>query len=87
MNASHKVVVYTGNRCAYCNAAKRLLDSKGIKYKEIDGSFDPSVRQEMLSKTEGRTFPQILIGDNAIGGCDELYMLDQSGKLDSLLAA
>ena len=82
-----EVTIYTRMMCGYCIAAKRLLDSKGIKYREIDGSFDQSIRQEMMNKTNGRTFPQILIGNNAIGGYDELNMLEQSGKLDDLLAA
>jgi glutaredoxin 3 len=34
----------------------------------------------------GRTYPQIFIGDVHVGGCDELYALDQAGKLDPLLA-
>ncbi len=80
-----EVTIYTRMMCGYCVAAKRLLDNKGIKYREIDGSFDQSVRQEMQKRTNRHTFPQILIGQKAIGGCDELHMLERSGKLDSLL--
>ena len=35
----------------------------------------------------GSTFPQIFIGDTHVGGCDELYALDEQGKLDALLAS
>ena len=81
------VTIYTRMMCGYCNAAKRLLDSKGVAYTEHDASFSPELRQEMMSRAHGRsTFPQIFIGDTHVGGCDELYALDREGKLDSLLA-
>ena len=41
----------------------------------------------MTRKARGRTsVPQIWIGDNYIGGCDDLFELDQEGGLDRLLA-
>jgi glutaredoxin 3 len=43
---------------------------------------------EMLEKSNGkRSVPQIFIGGQHIGGCDDLYALDKAGKLDALLAA
>ena len=33
------------------------------------------------------TVPQIWIGDVHVGGCDELYELENAGRLDPLLAA
>ncbi len=48
----------------------------------------PELRQEMLGKSNGRTtFPQIFIGEQHVGGCDDLYALDRAGELDPLLAA
>ncbi|GGB61464.1 glutaredoxin 3 [Roseibium aquae] len=81
------VVIYTRQLCGFCTAAKRLLDKKGVSYREEDATFDPALRQEMIKKANGRsTFPQIFIGDVHVGGCDELHELERAGKLDSLLA-
>jgi glutaredoxin 3 len=66
--------------------AKRLLDNKGLSYKEINVDKDMSLRQEMMAKTHRRTVPQIFIGDYHVGGFDELYALQKEGKLDILVA-
>ena len=82
-----EVTIYTRIMCSYCAAAKRLLDSKGIAYKEHDASFSPELRQEMMQRANGRwTFPQIFVGDTHVGGSDELHALEAEGKLDALLA-
>ncbi|MBO6758282.1 MAG: glutaredoxin 3 [Roseibium sp.] len=82
------VVIYTRQLCGFCTAAKRLLDKKGVAYTEHDATFSPSLRQEMVQKANGMsTFPQIFVGDQHVGGCDDLHDLERSGKLDGLLAA
>ena len=86
MNADSKIVVYTGNRCAYCNAAKRLLDSKGVVYTEINVDEKPASREEMMVRSQRQTVPQIFIGDRHVGGFDDLSELNQSGTLDELLS-
>ncbi|MGX1098360.1 glutaredoxin 3 [Amorphus sp. MBR-141] len=81
------VTIYTRQFCGFCVAAKRLLDQKGVSYDEIDASGDPGRRQEMIERSNGgRTFPQIFVGDTHVGGCDDLYDLERSGKLDGLLS-
>lgn len=81
------VTIYTRAMCGYCAAAKRLLDRKGVAYKELDASFSPELRQEMISRANGRsTFPQIFIGSQHVGGCDDLHALEETGRLDALLA-
>ena len=51
-------------------------------------SKNPDRRKEMQKRAEGgRTVPQIFIGELHIGGCDELYQLEQAKKLDALLNA
>lgn len=80
-----KVVIYTTSMCCYCHRAKDLLRAKGIKFDEIDASAR-DVRADMIQKAGGRTsVPQIWIGDQHVGGCDDLYALDRAGRLDSLL--
>lgn len=82
-----KVTIYSGNRCAYCNAAKRLLDSKSVAYTEINIDEDPALREEMMVRTQRQTVPQVFIGEVHVGGFDDLSELNQSGKLDELLSA
>ncbi|PVB61555.1 glutaredoxin 3 [Labrenzia sp. 011] len=83
-----EVVIYTRQLCGFCTAAKRLLERKGVTYKEFDATFDPGLRKEMVQKANGRsTFPQIFVGSTHVGGCDELHALDRAGKLDALLAS
>jgi len=78
------VIIYTTTYCPYCIKAKKLLDNKKIKYTEINVS-EPSLRAKMTARTGGTTVPQILFDNQAIGGCDELYALERSAKLDKLL--
>jgi glutaredoxin 3 len=85
--AKASVVVYSQPFCAYCSAAKRLLDRKGVEYTEIDVMLDPGKRAEMIERSGRQTVPQIFFGERHIGGFDELNALDRSGGLDQLLAA
>lgn len=82
-----KVTIYTSAYCPYCASAKRLLEKKGAAYEEISVDGQAVVRQEMTKKAGGRyTVPQIWIGATHVGGCDDLYALDEAGRLDPLLA-
>lgn len=81
-----KVTIYTRQLCGYCTAARKLLSHKHVKFDEKDATFDPGLRQEMISRSNGAsTFPQIFVGDIHVGGCDDLFALDKSGGLDKLL--
>ena len=82
------VEVYTTPYCPYCMDAKALLKKKNVDFKEIDVSRDRELRQTMVQRAQGRsTVPQIFIGATHVGGCDDLYALEDSGKLDPLLSA
>ena len=82
------VEIYSKNSCSYCWQAKRLLDSKGVAYREIEIGFGSPERDVMIRRANGRmTVPQIFIDGRHIGGCDDLYALERSGKLDQLIAA
>jgi glutaredoxin 3 len=82
------VVLYTTMMCPYCFRAKQLLEQKGIAYTEIDVGMDADLREEMTAKSGGRrTVPQIFVGKTHVGGSDDLYALERSGKLDALLAS
>ncbi|MEX0317738.1 MAG: glutaredoxin 3 [Ruegeria sp.] len=82
------VEIYTSPLCGFCHAAKRLLTQKGISFTEIDVMRNPNRKPEMIQRANGRrTVPQIFVGETHVGGCDDLYDLERSGKLDPLLAA
>ena len=81
-----EVIVYTKPLCPYCFRALALLQQKGAKVIEISAAYDKTKRQEMLSKSNGKTtYPQIFIGETHVGGFDDMAALDRSGKLDPLL--
>ena len=79
------VTVYTTEFCAFCVRAKRLLDSKGVAYEEVDVTHDVDLRDKMVADSGRRTVPQIFFGDRSIGGFEELQALDSSGELETLL--
>jgi glutaredoxin 3 len=82
------VTIYTTPFCPYCSKAKGLLKRKKVAFKEVDVSDDSAERNAMKSRANGRTsVPQIFIGATHVGGCDDIYALEQQGKLDALLAA
>ncbi len=82
------VEIYTRPLCGFCAAAKNLLNTKGVAFVEIDCWADPDRKPEMIQRSNGgRTFPQIFIDGEHIGGCDDMMALERSGKLNQLLAA
>jgi glutaredoxin 3 len=80
-----EVTIYTTPYCPYCVRAKRLLERKGVGYREIDVADDDDARVRLAEQTGRRTVPQIFIGDRHVGGSDELHDLDARGELDPLL--
>jgi glutaredoxin 3 len=81
------IKVFSARFCGYCVAAERLLKSKGVEYEIIKVDEDPENRKLMREMTGGaQSVPQIFIGDNHVGGFDDLSALNHSGKLDRLLA-
>ena len=80
------IQIYTGDFCPYCTKAKALLDRKGVDYTEIEVGRDAEKRAELTEKSGGlKTIPQIFIDGKHIGGCDDLYALDDKGELDALI--
>jgi glutaredoxin 3 len=81
------VIVYTTEHCSLCTSAKALLERRGIDYKEVNLARDPDGRQALASITGMITFPQIVIGEQVIGGFSELLAADREGRLGALLVA
>jgi len=82
----NKVVIYTSSLCGFCYKAKSLLKKKNIVFEEIDIDFQYEKKVEMINKSNGRTsVPQIFFGDKHIGGCDDLFELEEKDELNNLL--
>jgi len=79
------VKIYTTTLCPYCKNAKALLNNKNISYEEINIEEKNMSREELSKITGGMSVPQIVINDEAIGGYDNLWALDQSGELEKKL--
>ena len=81
-----KVEIYTWQYCPFCIRAKSLLKKKNINFTEYKIDGDEDARTLMAERADGRrTLPQIFIDNEGIGGCDDLYNLDNENKLDELL--
>ncbi|MEA2627272.1 MAG: glutaredoxin 3 [Candidatus Binatota bacterium] len=81
------VKVYTTIYCTYCRQAKALLERKGVEFEEVDVTTDSDSRDWLVRTTGRRTVPQVFIGEQPVGGYDELRELERSGELDQLLQA
>ena len=80
--------MYCTATCPFCHSAERLLAQKGVQDVErVPVDLQPARRAEMMRRSGRRTVPQIWIGGRHVGGCDDLYELDESGELDRLLVA
>ena len=79
------IVMYATRFCPYCMRARGLFQHKGWTYDEISVDGNPELRAEMMEKSGRHTVPQIWIGDQHIGGCDDLFRLEVAGQLDDLL--
>jgi glutaredoxin 3 len=81
------IEIYTKTFCPYCWRAKQLLEAKGVEYREIAVDYGGELREQMVERAKGRTtVPQIFIREHHVGGCDDLYALERSGRLDDLIS-
>ncbi|MBP7920451.1 MAG: glutaredoxin 3 [Limnohabitans sp.] len=82
------VKMFTTAVCPYCVRAKQLLKARGVEHiEEVRIDQLPEERSRMMALTGRRTVPQIFIGDQHVGGCDDLIALDGRGGLLPLLQA
>ncbi|MGO9445605.1 MAG: glutaredoxin 3 [Thiobacillaceae bacterium] len=83
-----KITMYCTAVCPYCVAAERLLNSKGVtQIDKVRIDLQPNLREHMMQRTGRRTVPQIYIGEQHVGGYDDLSALNARGELDPLLNA
>ncbi len=82
-----QITVYTTEPCSFCARVKGLLKARGLEYSEINLSKDPAGRVELASRTGMMSFPQVVVGEELLGGYSETLGAVESGRLDELLAA
>lgn len=80
-----KVIIYAKDSCPFCVRARELLRRKGINFQEFDIANDAQLKEEMITRSNRHTVPQIFINDVHIGGFDDLHALDCQGELDKIL--
>jgi glutaredoxin 3 len=85
MPDGNRVIVYTTEPCGFCRQAKALLTNRGVDYDEVNLAKNPGGRADLVNRTGQMTFPQVLVGERAIGGFRELLEADRDGTLESLL--
>ena len=81
-----EIVVYTTDPCARCIRAKDLLSARGLSFREVNLAKDPLGRRRLAEFTGHMTFPQIVIGDEPVGGYQDLVDAERQGRLDQLAA-
>ena len=82
MKKKREVIIYTSALCGFCYKAKSLLKKKNIFFHEINIDINNDKREEMISKSKGRTtVPQIFFGVYHVGGCDDLFQLEEDNDL------
>lgn len=77
--------MYTTRFCPYCMRARQMLDDKNVAYTDLAVDNDPQLRTEMMQRSGQRTVPQIWVGEQHIGGFDDMYLLERQGQLDTLI--
>jgi glutaredoxin 3 len=80
-----RVEIYTKSYCPFCQRAKELLRIKGVSFIEHDVTTDPLREREMRERSGRTTVPEIFIEGVLLGGCDDLFELDEKGELNPLL--
>ena len=74
MRQQHKpVTIYALSTCGHCKAAKKLLDTYGVRYDStevdlLEGEDRAAAIEEVRKVNPGCSFPTIIIGDTVIVG-------------------
>lgn len=81
-----EITMYTTGVCPYCTMAKAFLKSQGYEItNEIRVDTNMSEREKMMALTKRTSVPQIFIGEQHVGGYDDMMALHRKGELMPLL--
>jgi glutaredoxin 3 len=87
MDDLRRITIYTTEPCSFCARVKDLLRARGLEFSEVNLSKDSPGRVELVGRTGMMSFPQVLVGDELLGGFAETLSALESGRLEELLAA
>ena len=65
------VEIYETDWCGYCNKAKQFFRSRGIKFKTYDIDKNPRAARRMMTMTNRRAVPFVVINGKGIQGYSE----------------
>jgi glutaredoxin len=67
-----KAIVWSKDQCPFCDQAKALLKSRNIEFEERNITRDWTKEQLLEAVPTARTVPQIFLGEELVGGFQEL---------------
>jgi glutaredoxin 3 len=81
------VTIYLRPTCGFCKKALLVLKRAGVTSPNIiDIAQQPGRKQEMISRSGGRTtVPQIFVDDSYLGECSTIVQLEKEGRLGGYL--
>jgi glutaredoxin 3 len=82
-----KITLYTTDKCSSCLRAKAFLTQRRLPFEEVNLSRDPDGRAALVARTGMMTFPQVLVGEQTLGGFEALAAAARDGRLADLLTA
>ena len=65
-----RVIIFSTPTCTYCNAVKRYLHDKGVRYKDVDVSRDTVAARDMVRRSGQMGVPVVDIGGKIVIGFD-----------------
>ncbi|MFA4964376.1 MAG: FAD-dependent oxidoreductase [Thermoleophilia bacterium] len=83
--AGTDILIYTKQWCPFCAKAKALLRAKGLRWSELDVTYDERMQDEMVARSGRRSVPEVFLGGELVGGYDDLARLNATGELDRRL--
>lgn len=66
------IKIYGKDNCTYCNMAKQLCEAKKLEFEYLSLNIDYTQDEFFEMFPTARTFPQIKMGEESIGGFDVL---------------
>lgn len=79
------VKLYSKDSCSFCMRAKMLLEQQGVAFEYIDLTGDIEAQQELATRTGRMTMPQIFVGDELIGGFEDLVLALRNPRIREAL--
>ena len=80
-----KITVYTRQLCGFCTRATRVLEEAGYAFEAIAADGNPALRAELIKRSGQSTLPQIFVGEESVGGYQELAIALSDGRFAQLL--